>query len=138
MVSKVGVLPDGIESWCAYKLAISSGQPVTNHPIYNSKSCVDLILNVFSEFGYDIPSSVKKIYDWKTSNYNEAIHSLLFLMVKMTEPIGMDVMRLGSALHWKSSDTTTVSMELEHFSTLWNWIIMWQMWIVKKMSSSLN
>lgn len=33
-----------------------------------------------------------------TSNYNEAIHSLLFRMVRKTEACGMDTMKLASAL----------------------------------------
>ena len=33
-----------------------------------------------------------------TSSHNEAIHSVLFQMVKRTEAIGMDTMKLGAAL----------------------------------------
>ena len=33
-----------------------------------------------------------------TSNHNEAIHSILFQMVRKTEAVGMDTMKLGAAL----------------------------------------
>ena len=33
-----------------------------------------------------------------TSNHNEAIHSILFKMVRKTEAVGMDTMKLESAL----------------------------------------
>lgn len=57
-----------------------------------------MILNLFEEFGLDSPSFIKKIADGKTSNPNEAIHSVLFRMVRKTEAVGMDVMRLASVI----------------------------------------
>ena len=33
-----------------------------------------------------------------TSNHNEAIHSILFQMVRKAEAVGMDIMKLGATL----------------------------------------
>lgn len=90
--------PKKIDSWCTLQVAILSGQTPPTHPNYISNNCVDMILTLFEQFGYDSPSFIQKIALGKTSNHNEAIYSVLFRMVRKTEAVGLDVMRLGSAL----------------------------------------
>lgn len=85
-------------SWCPYQTAIFTGQPIPNHPNYISENCVKLIMNLFSDFQLDQKEFLDKISLGITSNNNEAIHSLLFRMVKKTESCGIDIMRLASAL----------------------------------------
>ena len=42
---------------------------------------------------------IDKISGGMTSNHNEAIHSILFQMVRKTEADGMDTMKLEAALY---------------------------------------
>ena len=53
---------------------------------------------MFSKYNYDKDYFIKQIAAGQTSNHNEAVHNILFSMVRKTEAIGLDVMRLGSAL----------------------------------------
>ena len=71
---------------------------VEPQPNFISQEAIDIILEVSKDFHYNSPLFVKKICDGRTSNQNEAINSILFTMIRKTEAIGYNVMRLGAAL----------------------------------------
>ena len=86
------------DSWCQYQAAIFDKRIAPHHPNFLSETAVQLIFDTFDEFKYNHPDFIAKISDGRTSNNNEAIHSLLFQMVTKTDAIGMDIMRTGAAL----------------------------------------
>lgn len=90
--------PDTSDSWCKYKSAVHTGKDIPVHPNYLSDDCVKLILKLYEDFGYDSEDFVWKISDGMTSNHNESIQGLQFRMVRKSEAVGIDIMRLGSAL----------------------------------------
>ena len=83
------------DSWCQYQAAIFDRRIAPRHPNFLSETAVQLIFDTFDDFKYNHPDFIAKICDGRTSNNNEAIHSLLFQMVTKTEGIGMDIMRTG-------------------------------------------
>ena len=90
--------PHSADSWCRYQAAKMSNLPLPRHPNHLGKEAFQLIQELFTDFGYNSPEFLEKISGGRTSNHNESIHSLLFTMVHKTDAIGMDVMKLGSAL----------------------------------------
>ena len=88
----------GSESWCRYQRAHSSGEILPRHPNYLSVDAVELITRVFSKYNYDKEYFINQIAGGQTSNHNEAVHNIIFTMVRKTEAIGLVVMRLGCAL----------------------------------------
>ena len=90
--------PYSSDSWCRYQQAIFLSESPPSHPNYLGAAATSLIQDLFLEFGYDSEEFVTKISQGLSSNHNEAIHSLLFTMVRKTDAVGMDVMELGSAL----------------------------------------
>ena len=90
--------PTGPQSWCRYQKAIAAGEKPPRHPNYLSVQAVELVCKIFRQFHYDEQFFVNQIADGQTSNHNECLHSLLFSMVRKTGAVGMDVMKLGSAL----------------------------------------
>ncbi|KAI6661844.1 hypothetical protein LOD99_9796 [Oopsacas minuta] len=85
-------------SWCQYQAAIVDKKPPPHHPNYLSHDAVNIIDVTSRSFKLDTPSFIHKISGGRTSNNNEAIHSILFSMVKKTDSVGLDVLRIGSAL----------------------------------------
>ena len=57
-----------------------------------------IILDIFAEFKIDTPAFLEKVCMGRISNHNEAINSVLFRIVRKTETVGNEVMRLGAAL----------------------------------------
>ena len=90
--------PKHPDSWCRYQRAKSLGEVLPHHPNFLTQSVVDLIMEVFTSFGYNSPEFVRKIGDGWTSNHNEALHSVLWSMVHKNEPVSFEIMELGSAL----------------------------------------
>ena len=89
--------PKHSDSWCRYQKAISLGKATPHHPNFLTQSVVDLIIDVFSSFGYNSPEFVRKIQDGWTSNHNESLHSVLWAMFHKNEPVSHEIMELGSA-----------------------------------------
>ena len=85
-------------SWCQYQSAKFDKRPPPHHPSYLSQDAVNIILEIYDEFQLITPGFVEKIKSTKTSNHNEAIHSVLFDIVPKKEAVGYEVMRLESAL----------------------------------------
>ena len=90
--------PKGVGSWCLYRNSIAHGQTPPRHPKCLSPDSVELVQAVFSKYRYDTEFFVNKIAHAHTSNNNEAVHNILFSMVRKTDAIGLSVMKLGSAL----------------------------------------
>ena len=90
--------PKGPGSWCRYQRALSSGDIPPRHPNYLGLNVVELITKVFSKYNYDKEYFINQIADGQTSIHNEAVHNLIFTMVRKTEAVGLTVMRLGCAL----------------------------------------
>ena len=90
--------PHRQDSWCHYQAAIFNNRTPPHHPNYLSQTAVDLIFSTFNYFKYNKQEFIDKISGGMTSNHNEAIHSILFQMVRKTEAVGMDTMKLGAAL----------------------------------------
>ena len=90
--------PYSKDSWCHYQAAIFNSRTPPNHPNYLSQTAVDLIFSTFDDFKYNKEEFIDKISGGMTSNHNEAIHSILYQMVRKTEAVGMDTMKLGAAL----------------------------------------
>ena len=90
--------PYSAESWCRYQAAKYTNLPLPSHPNHLGKEATNLIQELFTDFGYNSPEFVEKISGGRTSNHNKSIHSLLFTMVHKTDAIGIDVMKIGSAL----------------------------------------
>ena len=90
--------PKGPDSWCRYERALSSGDIPPRHPNYLGHNAVGLITKVFSKYNYDKEYFINQIADGQTSNHNEAVHNIIFTMVRKTEAVGLVVMRLGCAL----------------------------------------
>ena len=59
---------------------------------------MQLIHEVFDQFKYNNISFVENISTGLTSNQNDSIHNLLFLMVPKTDAVGYELMQLASAL----------------------------------------
>lgn len=68
------------------------------HPKCLSPEAVALVQTVFMKYRYNTEEFVGQIAQGQTSNHNEAIHNILFSMVRKTDAVGLDLMRLGSAL----------------------------------------
>ena len=85
-------------SWCRFQSAKFNGEPVPSHPNYLGEEATKLILDLFDDFGYNTAAFVEKVSTGLSSNHNESLHNLLFTMTPKTEAIGMDVMKLSSAL----------------------------------------
>ena len=90
--------PFPADSWCRYQSAKFKKELLPRHPNYLGEDAYDLILGLYNDFGYNTLELVEKIADGRTSNYNEAIHSVHWTMVHKTDTVGIDVMQLGSAL----------------------------------------
>ena len=90
--------PHSSESWCRYQAAIFSGEAPPSHPSYLSDEAVQLVQDLFADFGYDKADFVERIQDGRDSNHNEAIHSVLWGMVPKNETASYCNMQLGSAL----------------------------------------
>ena len=90
--------PKGQQSWCRYNRAIANGIAPNSHPNFLSATSVELVQDIFKRFRYDSECFVEQIADARTSNHNEALHNILFSMVRKTEVCSSDVMRLGAAL----------------------------------------
>ena len=90
--------PSGKQSWCQYQAAISCKRPIPIHPNYLSQEAVDIINSTFDYFKYNKIEFINEISDRRPSNNNESIDNILFQMVKKTEAVGFDVMKLGAAL----------------------------------------
>ena len=88
----------GVDSWCRYQRAIAEGNIPPRHPNFLSVGAVELVTRVFSKYTYDKEYFINQIASGQTSNHNEAVNNILFSMVRKTEAIGIEVMRLGSAL----------------------------------------
>ena len=86
------------DSWCRYQSAKFNKQPLPSHPNFLGQEAYNLILDLYSDFGNNTIELVEKIADGRTSNYNEAMHSVLWTMVHKTDTVGIDVMHLGSDL----------------------------------------
>ena len=76
--------------------AIFNNRIPPHHPNYLSQIVVDLIFSTFDDFKYNKEEFIDEISGGMTSNHNEAIHSILFQMVRKTEAVGMDTMKLGA------------------------------------------
>ena len=68
------------------------------HPNFLSETAMKIILDIFAEFKIDTPAFLEKVSMGRISNHNEAIHSVLFRIVRKTETVRNEVMRLGAAL----------------------------------------
>ena len=90
--------PLGENSWCRYQRARAIGELPPRHPNYLSEQAVELVREIFTKFHYNTPSFVAQVADGQTSNHNEAVHGVLFSMVRKTGQCSMDIMKLGSAL----------------------------------------
>ena len=90
--------PFAENSWCKYQLAIWHQEPVPHHPNYLSEQAVTYNQGLFTNYKYNDPDFVRKISDGRTSNNNEALHHVLFQMVRKNEQVSNTIMRLGSAL----------------------------------------
>ena len=88
----------GVDSWCRYQRAIAEEKIPPPHPSFLSLEAVGLVTRFFSKYNYDKEYFITQIAAGQTSNHNEAVHNILFSMVRKTDSIGMGVMRLGSAL----------------------------------------
>ena len=74
------------------------GDEPPSHPNYLSLQAVQLVQNLFTDYGYNSVDFVKRIQDGHDSNHNEAIHSVLWSTVPKIEPTSYPIMELGSAL----------------------------------------
>ena len=90
--------PRGVDSWCRYQRAIAEGNTPPRHPNFLGTGALEIVTRVFSKYNYDKDYFISQIASGQTSNHNEAVHNILFTMVRKTDAIGMGVMRLGSAL----------------------------------------
>ena len=90
--------PNEKQSWCQYQSAKFDKRPPPHHPNYLSQDAVNIILEIYEEFQLTTPDFVERIKSTKTSNHNEAIHSVLFDIVPKKETVGYEVMKLGSAV----------------------------------------
>ena len=90
--------PKGKDSLCRYQNAISHDQIPPKHPKCLSPEAVTLVQIVFTKYRYNTEEFVGQIAQGQTSNHNEAIHNILFSMVRKTDAVCLDLMRLGSAL----------------------------------------
>ena len=79
--------PFAENSWCEYQLAIWHQEPVPHHPNYLSEQAVTYIQGLFTNYKYNDPDFVRKISDGRTSNNNEALHHVLFQMVRKNEQV---------------------------------------------------
>ncbi|KAI6658147.1 hypothetical protein LOD99_11119 [Oopsacas minuta] len=73
-------------------------QNLPRHPKCLSLDSVELVQAVFSKYRYNTAFFVNTIAYAHTSNNNEAVHNILFSMVRKTDATGLSVMKLGSAL----------------------------------------
>ena len=85
-------------TWCRYQEAIFNRRTPPHHPNYLSEGACKIITDVFQEFGYNAPEFIRKVQEGRTSNHNEAIHSVLWRMVHKDEYASYEMMQLGSAL----------------------------------------
>ena len=90
--------PFTTDSWCRYQSAKFNGQPISTHPNFLGDDATSLIFELFADFGYDTAEFVNKVSTGLSSNHNESLHNVLFTMAPKTDAIGMEVMRLASAL----------------------------------------
>ena len=67
-------------TWCRYQEAIFNHRTPPNHPNYLSVGACKIITDVFQEFGYNAPGFIQKVQEGRTSNHNEAIHSVLWFI----------------------------------------------------------
>ena len=88
----------GVEAWCRYQRAIARGEEPPCHPNFLSLQAVELVTRVFTKYNYDKEYFINQIALGQTSNHKEAVHNILFSMVRKTDSICMGVMRLVSAL----------------------------------------
>ena len=86
------------DSWCHFQAAIFNNNTPPRDFNYLFQTAVDLIFSTFDEFKYNKEEFINKISGGMTSNHNEAIHSVLFQMVRKTEAVRKDTMKLGVAL----------------------------------------
>ena len=70
--------PKHSDSWCRYQKAISLCKLTPHHPNFLNQSVVDLVIDVFSSFGYNSPGFVRNLQDGWASNHNESLHSVLW------------------------------------------------------------
>ena len=90
--------PYSASSWRIYQAAKYTNGTIPSHLHYLGDEATALIFELFEDFGYDSPEFIEKISEGRTSNHNEAIHSVLFSMVPKSHPVGIDVMNLVSDL----------------------------------------
>ena len=90
--------PYSQDSWCHYQAAIFNNHTPPPHPTYLSQTAVDLIFSASDDFKYNEEEFMDKICGDMTSYHNEAIHSILFQIVRKTEAVRMDTIKLGVAL----------------------------------------
>ena len=85
-------------SWCKYQLAKFHKKDIPHHPNYLSLAALNQIQSVFDDFKYNSREFIDRVSGGHTSNQNESLHNVLYSMVRKTDAIGYDIMRLGSAL----------------------------------------
>ena len=86
------------ESWCQFQAAKCNNVSSPHLPNYLSEDAVNFILEVYKDFKLNTPELISKISEGRTFNHNECLHFILFDMVKKTEAVGIDTMKLGAAL----------------------------------------
>ena len=90
--------PFSSDSWYQYQIAKFNDEKLPHHPNYLSPSALKQVQSVFEDFRYDSSEFIERVAGGHTSNQNESLHNVLYSMVKKTNAIGYDTMRLGSAL----------------------------------------
>ena len=90
--------PFSSDSWCQYQLAKYNNEETSHHPNYLSPDALKQVQSVFDDFQYDTSEFIERVAGGHTSNQNESLHNVLYSMVRKTDAIGYDTMRLGSAL----------------------------------------
>ena len=86
------------DSWCRYQSAKFNNESLPNHPNFLGDDATKIIMDLFDDFGYNTADFIDKVSTGLSSNHNESLHNLLFTMVPKTQAVGIDVMKLGSAL----------------------------------------
>ena len=90
--------PKSQNSWCRYQSALSKGIPAPRHPNYLSPDEAKVIEKVFKDFGYNTPKFIEKVQQGHTSNHNESLHSILWIMVHKNEYASTEMKAMGAVL----------------------------------------
>ena len=85
-------------SGCNYKKAQFNNLPVPPHTNYPSKSLVEYVTGIFTEYRYNDVEFFKTIKYGTSTNNNEVLHSILIDMLPRSDRPGMQSVRLGAAL----------------------------------------